>query len=470
MAGENISIVMLNQIWELLNGLVNTKNSDATQKLNTAIAAANNVNVKLDQGALSAATAAINGIQAPSNPMPGNPGTPATLGRTPDAPMAPRIVEVQQPHLGSISAIGDYGAPPEFSDSGEFTMDGLRNLYGNERAEMLAELKRSFEQFMDQHFPPGGYFEKATEWLERALEANGTGIPIVVESAMWERDRARLTGEAARAEDEAITSWASRGYALPPGALNHGVNTIRASLTNALSAQSRDIAIKVTDVHIENARFAVTNAAQIRSQAIGAAVEYIKALMVSPQHTGQWLTALIEGQTKMVGAQADVFRTRAGVATDVYKVGAQTELEKFKTTSDVALESAKTQNTTGLEVYRTAADVNRLQFTSELERYRASEQFRLEAFKTAEEMTLRHFEAEARAATIKGELLTKAGELSVRVGEATAKVDLEVAKMKVDAAIEAAKMVATQCAAALNNLQLQASASNQSITSGRIGV
>lgn len=468
MATENISIIMLERIWEILSGIVEEKNKSANDKLEAAISAAGSVGVELDSSGATAAAKAINAISAPTLGGMTSPGVPAVLPTAPTLGAAPEIVPVQVPVLGGIDGLGDYGAPPVFDETDAFTMEGLRSLYDNDRMEMLQELKNSFTQFIDQYFPPGGYFDKATDWLERALDANGTGIPIIVEAAMWERDRARLTSEAARAEDEALTAWASRGYTLPPGALVHGLNTIRAGLTNALSAQSRDIAIKVTDVHVENARFAVTNAAQIRSQAISAAVEYVKALMVSPQYVGQWLGALIDGKSKLVGAQADVYRTRASVATDVFKVGAQTELEKFKTTADVALESAKTQNATGLEVYRIGADAGRQQFAAELDLYRTSEQFRLEHFKTVEDRMLRYFEGELQAATAKGELLTRSGELAARVGEANARIELDKAKMQVDAAIEAAKMIATQCAAALNNMQLNATASNNSNTSGRM--
>ena len=464
----NISIIMLERMWKLLDGIVKDKTEVADAKLEEAIAAADRVDVVLETARADAAVSAIGAIRDPQLADMTTPGTPTRLPTAPTPGTAPAIIQAQMPALGNIDGLSDYGKPPVFDDTDELTMGGLRNIYENDRMVMLQELRNSFTQFMDQYFPSGGYFDKATDWLERALEANGTGIPIIVESAMWERDRARLTSESARAEDEALTAWASRGYTLPPGALVHGLNTIRAGLTNALSTQSRDIAIKVTDVHVENARFAVGQAAQIRSQAIGAAVEYVKALMVSPQYVGQWLGALIDGKSKLVGAQADVYRTRAGVATDVFKVGAQTELEKFKTTADVALESAKTQNATGLEVYRVGADVNRQQFAAELDLYRTSEQFRLEHFKTVEDRMLRYFEGELRAATAKGELLTRSGELAARLGEANARIELDKAKMQVDAAMEAAKMIATQCAAALNNMQLSASASNASNTSGRM--
>lgn len=464
----NISIIMLERIWELLNGIIDEKNSAAESQLNAALGAAGSVAVEFDKGAATAAASAINAVTAPALGPMTSPGTPALLPSAPDPGQAPTPVAILTPGLGAIDPMADYGQAPAFDDADAFTMDGLRNLYENDRAEMLQKLEFSFQGFMAEYFPPGGYFDKATAWLERVLDAQGTGIPIAVESALWERDRARLTAEASRAEDEALTMWAGRGYALPPGALVHSTQLIRAGLTNALAQQSRDIAIKVTDVHVENARFAVGQAATIRSQAIGAAVEYIKALMVSPQYVGQWLGALLDGRAKLVGAQADVFRTRAGVAVDVFKVGAQTQLDKFKTSADVGIESAKTQNATGLEAYRVGADVGRQQFQAELDLYRSSEQFRLEHFKTVEDRALRYFEGELRAAQVKGEMLTRAGELGARVSEGVSKVELEKAQMKVQAMMEAAKMLATQCAAALNNMQLSAQASNSSTTSGRM--
>lgn len=464
----NISIVMLERMWELLDGIVTEKNGAAEAQLSDALSAADAVSVSFDRGAATVAASAISSIAAPRLDPMTSPGTPALLPTMSNTEPAPTPVAILTPSLGSIDALGEYGAAPSFDDANAFTMEGLRSLYENDRAEMLQQLESSFRGFMAEYFPPGGYFDKATAWLERVLDANGTGIPIAVESAIWERDRARLTAEASRAEEEALTTWAGRGYALPPGALVHSTQLIRAGLTSALAQQSRDIAIKVTDVHVENARAAVGQAAQIRSQAIGAAVEYIKSLMVSPQYVGQWLGALLDGRAKLVGAQADVFRTRAGVAVDVFKVGAQTQLERYKTAADVQIESAKTQNATKLESYRVGADVGRQQFAAQLDLYRSSEQFRLEHFKAVEDRILRYFEGELRAAQVKGEMLTKAGELGTRVSEGVSRVEIEKAQMKVQAMMEAAKMLATQCAAALNNMQLSAQASNSTTTSGRM--
>lgn len=464
----NVSIIMLNRIWDLLDTTVQEKSASADASIEAAVSRASSVDVRFDPGAANGAIAAVNGIDLPVLAPQTSPGSPAVVPSAPSGGPAPTPVSILVPSLGAIAPLGDYGAPPVLDSSGQYTLEGLRSLYENDRMEMLAALKASFVEFMDDYFPTGAYFEKATDWLERALDAQGTGIPMIVEEAMWERDRARLGKEAYRAEDEAMTTWSSRGYTLPPGALVHGVHMIRSGLSNALSQQSRDIAIKVTDVHIENAKFAVQQAVAVRAQAMSSAIEYIKALMVSPQYVGQWLGALLDGQAKMAGAQADIFRTRANVATDVYKVGAQTELEKYKTGADVSLETAKTQNSTALESYRVGSEADRQIFLAQVERYRTSEQFRLQQFQTTEDVLIRHFEAEARAASIKGDLLTKSGELAVRIGEDEMRAELESVKMQVDAVMEKAKMIATQAAAALNNLQLSASTSNSSSTTGRM--
>ena len=176
----NISFIMLERIWDLLSGIDADKTGIADAKLAEATAAANRVDVVLDTSGATAAADAIDAISAPTLGGMTSPGTPATLPTAPTPGTAPAIVPTQMPALGNIDGLGDYGAPPVFDETDAFTMEGLRNLYDNDRMEMLQELKNSFTQFMDQYFPPGGYFDKATDWLERALEANGTGIPIIV--------------------------------------------------------------------------------------------------------------------------------------------------------------------------------------------------------------------------------------------------------------------------------------------------
>ena len=48
MATENISMIMLERMWELLSGIVAAKTGTADAKLEAAIAAANGVGVVLD--------------------------------------------------------------------------------------------------------------------------------------------------------------------------------------------------------------------------------------------------------------------------------------------------------------------------------------------------------------------------------------------------------------------------------------
>ena len=67
MATENISIIMLERMWELLSGIVADKTGTADAKLEAAIAAANGVGVVLDTSGATAAANAINAIIFPDS-------------------------------------------------------------------------------------------------------------------------------------------------------------------------------------------------------------------------------------------------------------------------------------------------------------------------------------------------------------------------------------------------------------------
>ena len=95
----NISIIMLERMWELLSGIVADKTGTADAKLEAAIAAANGVGVVLDTSVATAAANAINAISAPTLGGMTSPGTRATLPTAPTPGTAPVIVPTQMPAL-----------------------------------------------------------------------------------------------------------------------------------------------------------------------------------------------------------------------------------------------------------------------------------------------------------------------------------------------------------------------------------
>lgn len=81
------------------------------------------------------------------------------------------------------------------------------------------------------------------------IENGGTGLGVDVETALWERGRARQAILNERTYNEAHEFFASKGYTLPPGALG-------GRLTEALAEQTRADAQLNFEILIEQARLA----------------------------------------------------------------------------------------------------------------------------------------------------------------------------------------------------------------------
>lgn len=353
-------------------------------------------------------------------------------------------------------------APP---DLGELDVTQLQNLYWENRAEIMEMLKAAFSDYMAEWFPAGTYFEKATAWLERALGEGGTSINTDVENALWERDRARLAAEAARAEDEAMTAFASRGYVLPPGSLVHGVLTIRQGLTNALSQQSRDIAIKAHQDELDNARLAVQQAISLRGEAMSAAINYMQALAVAPQIATTLATAQIDGQTRIASARADLFRTVTGAKTDIYRAVAGVESDVYKTITGAQSDFFKAEAGAKSDLYRAQVEGWRAGVTADADVYRAVTSAEADAYRTLVDAMTRLYSTDAQVAQVPLDAVFKKSGIDFNVADSNLKAKLAMVSEKVKAAVAAAQQVATQASAALNNLNVNTSVSNGTTTS-----
>lgn len=165
-------------------------------------------------------------------------------------------------------------------------------IYSAQRDQMLAMVTNNFRSFIDEYFPNPEFYESAMAWCERAYTDGGTGINTDVESALWQRGRARILADSERAKDEAMSTWANRGFPLPPGALTNQVNQITLDAGRKLAEVSRDVAVKSFDTEIENVRFSVTNVLDQRKVALESAGNYIRTLMLGPQTAMQLATGL----------------------------------------------------------------------------------------------------------------------------------------------------------------------------------
>ena len=170
------------------------------------------------------------------------------------------------------------------------SVDARYKAYFSEISNFLTD---QFTGFIATFYPTSAYLTYAQAWIERALTTGGTGLNVNVEKQLWERDRARVLRDSGRSKDELFSTWAARGYPLPPGALVNGLDRIDQDGRDKIAQASRDMAIEQFKTEVENVRIAVTQALALRQQALNAAQEFIRAMALGPQIGQQVATAEI---------------------------------------------------------------------------------------------------------------------------------------------------------------------------------
>ena len=221
---------------------------------------------------------------------------------------------------------------------------------------IIDKLAGLYAGYMDRYFPNDcEYLKHAQQWICDAITKGGTGLNPVVEGQIWERDRGRILREAGRAEQEAVSAFAARGFPLPPGALNGALIRIQADTRDKLAQASRDVAIKQAETEIENVRFAVQQAIDLYGTAIGAAKDYMMAMAGSANSPVQLLPSVTDSQSRLISAASDYYRSRiaakelqlkAAIPNAEYRQQANSKnldarVQSIKNSVDAAVEAAK---------------------------------------------------------------------------------------------------------------------------------
>lgn len=187
-------------------------------------------------------------------------------------------------------------------------------LFDSTYKRIIEDLSTKYAQFLNEFFPiDTDLMAKAERWLSNAIDG-GTGVNAAVEAQIWQRDRDRITVEAASASEEAVAAWAARGYPLVPGAAVASVMEIQRKRSADINNQSREIAINMFKTEIENVRFAVKTAIDYRQQAVQAAGDYIRAMALGPQLATQLATAASDAQARLISAASTFYNARINVA------------------------------------------------------------------------------------------------------------------------------------------------------------
>ena len=168
----------------------------------------------------------------------------------------------------------DIPVPPDTDEGIIWTSN-----FGGSQAANQAAFVAAWNAFLDQFFPETDACIRllADAWICNTIQNGGTGIPAAIENQIWDRARDRENEQTFEAAEQAIDEWAGRGFSLPPGALTGRVAEIQRKASDKLATINRDIAIKNIEIEIQNIRFAIEQANNLRISAINAAVAYIRA-------------------------------------------------------------------------------------------------------------------------------------------------------------------------------------------------
>lgn len=199
------------------------------------------------------------------------------------------------------------------------------------------DLVNLFSDFLTTYFPlDAATLGMAETKLQELLTTGGVAVNTTVEAQIWERDRSRILSDATRAVDEIASTWAAKGFPVPPGALQNQTAQIQQKAQDELAKSSREIAIKTFDAEVEMVKFAIDSAIKLRNVAISAAGDYIKSIASSQKNSIELSMGKSSAQNGLISAVASFMNARANASDTVFK----SELANANFTNDAHKASA----------------------------------------------------------------------------------------------------------------------------------
>ncbi len=251
----------------------------------------------------------------------------------------------------------------------------------------------------------------------RRMWAGGTGLPPAVEQALWERAASREDVAIARDISAAATEFAGRGFSLPPGMLVNRIDAIRTDGQLKKQTLGREVLIKVADTHIENLRFACTQAIAAENVLIG-----LWSQMAQRQFDAAKIQ--LDSELALLNAQVAIFNALQGARSNTASIRRLAleeralELQEFKAQLDGEIAKGQINDQrlkaflgqyegvkADIEVYK--SEVQGAQLESELQRNEV-ENYKTGVQATAETISADKLRYEAYESRVKGET-AKAG-------------------------------------------------------------
>ena len=159
----------------------------------------------------------------------------------------------------------------------------------------------------------------------KAMMAGGTGLPPAIEDALFSRARERDSAETNRAVQEAVDTWASRNFSMPPGMLVKQADAIREQGRLKAAETNRDIMVEAAKWEIENLRFAVTQGMALEQLTMNLHENVAKRLFEVARFQAESQISVFNAQISLFNSQNSAFETLAGV----YKTKIEAAISKL---------------------------------------------------------------------------------------------------------------------------------------------
>lgn len=199
------------------------------------------------------------------------------------------------------------------------TVDDIYDQWTTEYLELATWLDNKFTSFRATYFPDEqAAYNACEDWLQAAIANPEVGLPAAVADQIWTDDRDRIVKDGARASADVLAQFATKGFALPPGAAASAILQIEQATQDKVSESSRKVAAMSVDLQ----KFNVESLLKLRDVAMRDAVEYVKALASAPEMTSRLSNIGYDAQSKLISSVSSYYNARSQ-ATEVMSKVAQ---------------------------------------------------------------------------------------------------------------------------------------------------
>jgi len=228
-------------------------------------------------------------------------------------------------------------------------VDNVKVIYDGEIADLLPLIQSLYDEFFDSDdntiFNPAR--DAAGGWLYDVIENGKLGIPEELEARIWARERYRLLAQVATTKKTVSEQFAAKGWRVAGGVVTAGMNAAEISAHRPIGESSTRVATFQAEETLKSVRFAVEQALKVYQAMLGAATDWIAAIIRAMDHALKLSEVDPNVKANLINATSNLFRAR--INKDAVQSGSFSQFYN-RVVNDVELHSKNEIGKLGLSV------------------------------------------------------------------------------------------------------------------------